>query len=172
LEDNASADGNDGPGATKESADPLVGLRYQQWLEREAKRQGDGQRAPAQRLVDFLAGRASDSLPETSYSPGVVPSRLDRWLPSGIAGRLRSGFADFDRQMRGFISHDALLIAAETRTSSPVRVCRDPVTLESVALGGLYPAGEGSGYAGGIASSAMDGEKCADSVARRLGLPV
>jgi uncharacterized FAD-dependent dehydrogenase len=146
----------------------LAGLRYQAWLERETKRHGDGQRAPAQRLEDFLAGRDSASLSECSYSPGVVPSRLDKWLPDAIARRLRAGFLEFGKNMRGFISPEALLVASETRTSSPVRILRDPDTLECPALPGLYPAGEGSGYAGGIASSAMDGERVAGTVARVL----
>ncbi|HOT61341.1 MAG TPA: FAD-dependent monooxygenase [Treponemataceae bacterium] len=143
----------------------LAGLRYQRWVEREAAQNGRGQAAPAQRLVDFLAGRDSASLPESSYSPGLVPSRLDRWLPAPIASRLASAFQTFDRSMRGFVCPDALLIAPETRTSSPVRVLRDAETGQSPAFAGLFPAGEGSGYAGGIASSAMDGEKAAELAA-------
>jgi uncharacterized FAD-dependent dehydrogenase len=146
----------------------LAGLRYQRWLEREAKRHGEGQKAPAQRLRDFIDGADSETLPECSYSPGVVPSRLDRWLPEQIADRLREGFLEFNKNMRGFISDDAIVVAAETRTSSPVRILRDGETLESPALRGLYPAGEGSGYAGGIVSSAMDGERVADAIARTL----
>lgn len=146
----------------------LAGLRYQGWLERETKRHGDGQRAPAQRLEDFIAGRDSTSLPECSYSPGVIASRLDAWLPDAIARRLRAGFLEFGKNMRGFISPEAILVASETRTSSPVRILRDPETLESAGLPGLYPAGEGSGYAGGIASSAMDGERVAGAVAKAL----
>ena len=146
----------------------LSGLRYQMWLEREAKRHGEGQKAPAQRVRDFVDGRESETLPECSYSPGVVPSRLDQWLPEPIADRLREGFLEFNKNMRGFISDDAILVAAETRTSSPVRILRDGETLESPALPELYPAGEGSGYAGGIVSSAMDGERAADAIARSL----
>ena len=148
----------------------LAGLRYQNWLERETKRHGDGQRAPAQRLTDFIAGKASESLPENSYSPGVVSSRLDQWLPGNIARRLKAAFEAFNGNMRGFIAPEALLIASETRTSSPVRVLRDGETLESPAIAGLYPAGEGSGYAGGIVSSAMDGERCASVIADKLAL--
>ena len=146
----------------------LSGLRYQMWLEREAKRHGKGQKAPAQRVRDFVDGRESETLPECSYSPGVVPSRLDQWLPEPIADRLREGFLEFNKNMRGFISDDAILVAPETRTSSPVRILRDGETLESAALRGLYPAGEGSGYAGGIVSSAMDGERIADAIAQAL----
>lgn len=143
----------------------LAGVRYQRSVEREAARNGRGQAAPAQRLVDFLSGRDSPSLPESSYSPGLVPSRLDRWLPAPISTRLATAFPTFDRSMRGFVCPDALLIAPETRTSSPVRVLRDAETGQSPAFAGLFPAGEGSGYAGGIASSAMDGEKAAELAA-------
>ncbi len=146
----------------------LAGLRWRKSLESEAKSHGSGQRAPAQRMTDFLARRASESLPECSYSPGVVPSRLDEWLPARIAGRLAEAFRDFDRSMRGFVCPEAILVAAETRTSSPVRILRDGDSLECATLPGLYPAGEGAGYAGGIVSSAMDGEKCAAACARAL----
>lgn len=138
-----------------------AGLRWRQDLEKEAKRRGDGQKAPAQRMTDFLARRESKSLPPCSYSPGVVPSRLDSWLPPQIAERLNAGFRDFDRSMHGFISEEAILVAIETRTSSPVRITRNADNLQCTTLPGLYPAGEGAGYAGGIVSSAMDGEKCA-----------
>ena len=151
-----------------DSAVPLAGLRFQQWLEHETKRHGDGQRAPAQRLVDFVAGKDSRTLPPCSYSPGVVPSRIDQWLPINIGERLRQAFAEYDKFMHGFITSEAIIVASETRTSSPVRVLRDPETLQSAALPGLYPAGEGSGYAGGIVSSAMDGEKCAEAFLRSL----
>ncbi len=146
-------------------AKELSSLRYQQWLEREAKRHGDGQRAPAQRLADFVEGRDSADLPECSYAPGVTPSRLDQWLPKPLGDRLRAGFAEFNKFLRDFVSNDAIVVGVETRTSSPVRILRDEKTLECVGLHGLFPAGEGSGYAGGIVSSAMDGERCADSVA-------
>jgi len=148
--------------------DQLGGLRFQEWLEKETKKHGDGQKAPAQRLEDFLAKRESKTLPESSYSPGLVPSRLDLWLPWHIGERLKEGFRQFGASMRGFICPEALLVASETRTSSPVRILRNPETLESEALPGLWPAGEGSGYAGGIVSSAMDGEKCAAAIAARL----
>ncbi|MBQ0167750.1 MAG: FAD-binding protein [Treponema sp.] len=119
------------------------------------------QAAPAQRLVDFLEGRLSSSLPESSYTPGLVSARLDLVLPEHISRRLKQAFRDFDRNMHGFICEEALLIAPETRTSTPVRILRDKETRESPVLKGLYPAGEGSGYAGGITSSAMDGESTA-----------
>lgn len=146
----------------------LASARFQAWLEREAflRAGSNGQTAPAQRLVDFLARRASKSLPESSYTAGLFPSRLDEWLPSHIETRLREAMPEFDRSMRGLVSEDALLIAPETRTSSPVRILRNPETLECEGLPGLFPAGEGSGYAGGISSSAMDGERAASAVVR------
>ena len=126
------------------------------------------QAAPAQRLVDFLAGRLSSTLPKSSYTPGLVSVRLDKILPAHIADRLKQAFLTFDRSMKGFIDKDALLIAPETRTSTPVRILRDAETLQSVCLKRLYPAGEGAGYAGGIVSSAMDGEKAAEKCAEML----
>jgi uncharacterized FAD-dependent dehydrogenase len=139
----------------------LAGVRFQRWLERETKRHGQGQAAPAQRLEDFIDGRDSSHLPDSSYSPGLIPSRLDRWLPEQIGSRLREAFVEFNQFMKGFVCPEAIVVASETRTSSPVRILRDPETLECPALPGLYPAGEGSGYAGGIVSSALDGENCA-----------
>lgn len=144
----------------------LLGLFYQDWLEKEAKKQGLGQKAPAQRMKDFIEGRYSETLPSCSYAPGLVSSRLDLWLPLPLVQKLQVAFAEFNKCMRGFIAEDALLVAVETRTSSPVRIVRDKENLECLGLKGLYPAGEGSGYAGGIVSSAMDGERVADSIAR------
>ncbi len=149
-------------------ADPLCGLRYQRFLEHEAKEQGKGQKAPAQRMTDFVSHMPSRKLPETSYAPGVVASRLDLWIPGHITKRLIKAFRFFDTRMHGFLSDKAVLIAIETRTSSPVRITRDPQTLEVLGIGGLYAAGEGSGYAGGIVSSAMDGQAIASAVAARL----
>ncbi len=143
----------------------LAGLLYRTWLEQETKTHGQAQKAPCQVLTDFLEHKDSLEIPKTSYTPGIVPSRLDQWLPPQIENRLEQAFKDFDKNMKGFISDQALLIASETRTSTPVRILRDKDTLESVILKGLYPAGEGSGYSGGIVSSAMDGEKCADKIA-------
>ncbi len=139
----------------------LAGIRYQEKLEHDAKKHGRGQAAPAQRLADFIGEKASATLPDCSYTPGVVPSRLDQWLPPRIAERLREAFTEFNKFMKGFVAPEAIIVGVETRTSSPVRILRDPETFESTAVKGLYPAGEGSGYAGGIVSSAMDGEKTA-----------
>ena len=120
-------------------------------------------------MVDFVNSRGSDSLPATSYPPGIHPARIDRLLPKGIARRLQEGFKDFDRKNRGFLTNDAILIGAETRTSSPVRIPRDHETLTHISVPGLYPCGEGAGYAGGIVSAAIDGDNVATAVAKVLG---
>ncbi len=136
----------------------LAGLLARTWLEEETCRRGDGrQKAPAQRLVDYLARKESCDLPRTSYAPGVVVSRLDEWLPPQLNDRLSEAFRIFDGKMKGYISDEALIIASETRTSTPVRILRDRTSGASPVIKGLYPAGEGSGYSGGIVSSAMDG---------------
>ena len=145
---------------------PLAGLRFQQQLERLAYEQvGDRQVAPAQRLSDFVAGRRSGSLPRCSYVPGVAPTRVDRWLPEFMSAALRGGFVSFGRKIRGFVTDQALVVGVESRTSSPVRIPRDPLTLMHPCVQGLFPAGEGAGYAGGIVSAAIDGERCADRAA-------
>ena len=126
------------------------------------------QAAPAQRLVDFLAGRKSENLPETTYTPGIVSVDLNKLFPAHISERLKQGFTDFNKQMQGFICENALLIAPETRTSTPVRIVRNKETFESDFLENLFPCGEGSGYSGGIVSSAMDGENTAKKVAEKL----
>jgi len=146
----------------------LAGLYWRAHIEREAKLHGKGQAAPAQRIKDFLSHRKSESLPPTSFTPGIVASRLDEWLPPHIEARLEKAFSDFNKTMRGFISPDALLIAVETRTSTPVRILRDKETGECVSVARLYPAGEGSGYSGGIVSSAMDGERAASLIAEQI----
>ena len=126
------------------------------------------QAAPAQRLVDFLAGRKSETLPETTYTPGIVSVDLNELFPAHISERLKQGFTDFNKQMQGFICENALLIAPETRTSTPVRIVRNKETFESDFLENLFPCGEGSGYSGGIVSSAMDGENTAKKVSEKL----
>lgn len=143
----------------------LSGLKFQQQFEELARQYGgEHQIAPAQRVADFVAGRASGTLPSTSYIPGIVPSRLDRWMPRFIAEGLRAGIATFGRRMRGFVTSDAVVVGVESRTSSPVRIPRDPATLMHPDVGGLFPSGEGAGYAGGIISAALDGERIADRV--------
>ncbi len=149
---------------------PLAGLHFQQQLEELARREGgDRQVAPAQRVADFVAGRASASLPATSYIPGIVPSRLDRWLPPFIAEGLRAGLQTFGRRMRGFVTNEAAVVGVESRTSTPVRIPRDPVRLMHPEMEGLFPAGEGAGYAGGIISAALDGERIAEAVRAYVG---
>ena len=148
---------------------PLAGLRCRQALEREAfNHAGGGQTAPAQRVTDFLEGRASQDLPESSFIPGLYASNLAAWLPRAIGPRLCEGLKAFEGKMRGFVTREAVLVGVESRTSAPVRIPRDRETLQHVTLQGLYPCGEGAGYAGGILSSAIDGENCAEAVARAL----
>lgn len=138
--------------------DPLRGLAFQEELERMAFEHGGPQaQAPAQRLKDFVEGKASKDLPACSYLPGMVPSRLDEWLPAHIGKRLQQGFRDFDKKYPGFLTNDAVILGVESRSSSAVRIPRDPETLQSVSTPLLYPCGEGAGYAGGITSSALDG---------------
>lgn len=152
--------------ARADGCEALAGLYWRTWLEHETKLHGKGQAAPAQRMEDFLAHRASTDLPPSSYTPGVVPSRLDEWLPPQLSERISQGFLNFNKDMKGYISGSALMIAGETRTSTPVRVLRNKETFESESLRGLYPAGEGSGYSGGIVSSAMDGENACQAILR------
>ena len=148
-----------------EGQDALSMMRYQEELERMCWQQGNmKQTAPAQRMSDFVNGRLSYDLPRTSYAPGVISSPLHFWLPKPISKRLQEGFKAFGRQRHGFLTNEALMIGVETRTSAPVRITRDPETLCSIAVRGLYPAGEGAGYAGGIVSAAIDGERAADMV--------
>jgi uncharacterized FAD-dependent dehydrogenase len=137
---------------------PLRGLAFQEELERKAFEHGGPQAAaPAQRMQDFVEGRTSRDLPPCSYLPGIVPSRLDQWLPPHIGRRLQQGFRDFDRKYPGFLTNDAVILGVESRSSSAVRIPRDRETMQSVSTPWLYPCGEGAGYAGGITSSALDG---------------
>ena len=149
--------------------DPLCMMHLQAAIEQATWIQGGKrQTAPAQRMTDFVSGRLSHNLPQTSYSPGVVVSPLHFWMPKFLSKRLQEGFQIFGRRSRGFLSQEAVVIASETRTSSPVRIIRDAETLQSPSLPGLFPCGEGAGYAGGIVSSAVDGERCAEAVCRYL----
>jgi uncharacterized FAD-dependent dehydrogenase len=149
------------------AAGPLAGVAFQRQIEEAAFRTGGGAfRAPAQRLGDFLAGRASGSLPRTSYHPGVAPARLEEVFPPFVIEALRAGLAALTRRLPGFLHPEAVLVATETRTSAPVRMPRDPVTLQSLSVQGVYPAGEGAGYAGGIVSAALDGARVAEAILR------
>ena len=146
--------------------DPLRGLAFQEELERLAFEHGGPQaQAPAQRLRDFVEGKASKDLPACSFLPGIIPSRLDQWLPAHIGKRLQQGFRDFDKKYPGFLTNDAVIVGVESRSSSAVRIPRDPETLQSVSTPNLYPCGEGAGYAGGITSSALDGINAALKIA-------
>jgi len=148
------------------TAGSLGGLIHQRTLERTAFEHTDGQMvAPAQRLVDFVANRASSSLPPCSYPPGVAASPLHQWLPEPICRRLQAAFKAFGHKMKGFLTNDAVVVGVESRTSSPVRIPRNPRTLQHGSLPGLFPCGEGAGYAGGIVSCAVDGERVAAAVA-------
>jgi uncharacterized FAD-dependent dehydrogenase len=147
----------------------LAGLAFQGELEQLAFQQGNnGVVAPAQRLTDFINRKLSGSLPECSYYPGCVSSRLDEWLPKGITDRLIKGFIEFDKKMKGFVTNESQILGVESRTSSPVRIPRDPESLQHIKFSGLFPCGEGAGYAGGIVSSAVDGERCAEAVSNYL----
>ena len=145
----------------------LKGLAFQQHLEHLAYQHGgEPSLAPAQRLKDFVEGRQSKSLPACSYLPGMVSSRLDEWLPAHIGKRLQQGFRDFDRKYRGFLTNEAVILGVESRSSSAVRIPRNLDTLQSISTPGLYPCGEGAGYAGGITSCALDGINVALAIVR------
>jgi uncharacterized FAD-dependent dehydrogenase len=151
------------------SSGEMAGLEFQKELEREAwKNGGHTQRAPAQRLADFVAGNSSGSLPKVSYFPGVTSSPLYNWLPKAIGRRLRDGFRLFGQLMHGYLTNEAVVLGVESRTSSPLRIPRDPEKLHHIRISGLYPCGEGSGYSGGIVSSAVDGMRAAEAIAQKI----
>ncbi|UKK54631.1 NAD(P)/FAD-dependent oxidoreductase [Prevotella sp. E2-28] len=152
--------------ASEKNTDPLAMMHYQEELERMCWQQGNmKQTAPAQRMGDFVNGKLSYDLPRSSYAPGLVSSPLHFWMPKPIATRLQQGFRTFGKQAHGFLTNEAVMIAVETRTSSPVRIVRDNETLMHVQVEGLFPCGEGAGYAGGIVSAGVDGERCAEMCA-------
>ena len=147
----------------------LAMMRFQEKLEQICRQQGNmRQTAPSQRMVDFTRKKLSYDLPVTSYSPGLVSSPLHFWMPSFLSERLSKGFQLFGKSSRGFLTNEAVMIAVETRTSSPVRIVRDKDTLQHLTVEGLFPCGEGAGYAGGIVSAGIDGERCAEAVAHYL----
>jgi uncharacterized FAD-dependent dehydrogenase len=145
----------------------MAGIAFQETIERSAKAAGGnaalGQIAPAQRAADYLSGKISADLPETSYFPGLNAAPLHELLPKPVTSRIREGLRLFDRQIRGYASREALLLGFETRTSSPLRIPRDAESLQHPQIAGLFPCGEGAGYAGGIVSAALDGLKCAEA---------
>ncbi|MDR0758016.1 MAG: NAD(P)/FAD-dependent oxidoreductase [Tannerella sp.] len=148
---------------------PLALMYFQEQLERVCRLNGGmRQTAPAQRMTDFMNRQNTSTLPLSSYTPGLVSSPLHLWMPPFIADRLREGFRHFNSVSRGFLSREAVMIGVETRTSSPVRILRNPDTMQHVTLRGLFPCGEGAGYAGGIVSSAIDGECCAERVSEYM----
>lgn len=148
---------------------PLKMMHYQQDIEGAFSKAASGlQTAPAQRMTDFIDGRQSSDLPRSSYAPGIFPGRVDELLPSPVASRLQKGFADFGRKARGFLTSEAIVIGPETRTSAPVRIPRDSETRSHINIKGLYPAGEGAGYAGGIVSAAIDGINTARALAAKI----
>lgn len=150
----------------EDAQDPLVCLRFQQAVEQTCfKATGDNQKVPAQRLMDFVEGKTSESFPRSSYFPGIESARLDLLLPAFVAQRLQKAFRAFDKKMPGFLTNDAVVHAPESRTSSPVLIPRDPEKLHHVDITNLYPCAEGAGYAGGIVSAAIDGMKCMAKVA-------
>ena len=152
-----------------EGDDVLRVLHYQEQLERTCWQQaGMKQTAPAQRMTDFVNGKLSFDLPRSSYAPGLISSPLHFWLPKSVASRLQQGFKTFGRQAHGFLTNEAVMIAVETRTSSPVRIVRDAESLQHVRVKGLFPCGEGAGYAGGIVSAGVDGERCAEKCAQYM----
>jgi len=148
---------------------PLAMMTFQESLEKQCWIAGNmRQTAPAQRMDDFVNGRLSYNLPKSSYSPGLISSPLHFWLPQFITKRLKEGFLKFGKTSHGFLTNEAILIGVETRTSSPVRIIRDRDTLQHITVQGLFPCGEGAGYAGGIVSAGVDGERCAEAVANYL----
>ena len=147
----------------------LAMMRLQEQLERLCWLQGNmKQTAPAQRMADFCNKRLSSSLPESSYVPGLIASPLHFWMPPFIANRLAQGFRQFGKSSHGFLTNEAVMIGVETRTSAPVRIVRDRDTLQHVRLQGLFPCGEGAGYAGGIVSAGVDGERCAEAASHYI----
>ncbi len=148
---------------------PLSMMYFQQIVEKQCWQQGNmKQTAPSQRMADFVNNRLSYDLPKSSYAPGLISSPLHFWMPSFVAKRLQEGFKTFGKNAHGFLTNEATLIAMETRTSSPVRIVRDRETLQHVRIQGLFPCGEGAGYAGGIVSAGVDGERCAEMCAEYL----
>lgn len=145
---------------------PLAMLRFQEELEQQCWMQGNRrQTAPAQRMVDFTRRKLSYDLPSSSYSPGLISSPLHFWMPEFISSRLQKGFEHFGRTSRGFLTNEATVIGVETRTSAPIRIIRNRETLQHITVSGLFPCGEGAGYAGGIVSAGIDGERCAEAAA-------
>ncbi|MFA5780807.1 MAG: FAD-binding protein, partial [Bacteroidales bacterium] len=147
---------------------PLAGLKFQEKIEKAAFIAGGSNlSAPAQRMIDFTEKKLSANLNKTSYHPGIISFPLHEFLPSFICECMQEAFKMFNKKMKGYLTNEATLLGVETRTSSPVRILRNPVSLEHIQIKSLYPCGEGAGYAGGIVSSAIDGERCAESAVKK-----
>ena len=156
-------------GTIQDLKSPLAMMEFQEYLERIAWIQGNRrQTAPAQRMSDFVNRRLSYDLPNTSYAAGLISTPIHFWMPQFITSRLKQGFLNFGKSSHGFLTNEATMIGVETRTSSPVRILRDRETLQHIRLQGLFPCGEGAGYAGGIVSAGIDGERCAEMLAQYL----
>ena len=169
AQENADGKAIDGKSADELLSDPLSMMYFQQILEKQCWQQGNmKQTAPSQRMADFVNNRLSYDLPKSSYAPGLISSPLHFWMPDFVSKRLQEGFKTFGKNAHGFLTNEAILIATETRTSSPVRIVRDRETLQHVRIKGLFPCGEGAGYAGGIVSAGVDGERCAEMCAQYL----
>ena len=148
----------------------LAGMEFQKSIEQKAwQLAGNSQKVPAQKMVDFTQNKISTNIPKTSYVPGTTSVEMGQVFPGFLTQILREGFVEFGKSMRGFLTNEAILHAPESRTSSPVRIPRDSLTYEHVQIKGLYPCGEGAGYAGGIISAAIDGEKCALMIKESIG---
>ncbi|QAA80536.1 FAD-binding protein [Aequorivita sp. H23M31] len=151
--------------------DPFVCLDYQKYVEKRCwEAGGKSQMVPAQRMIDFVEGKISSDFPKTSYQPGIVSADLNEVLPPLLSKKLKKAFVLFGKKMKGYYTNEAVLHAPESRTSSPISIPRDPLTLEHVEIKGLYPCGEGAGYAGGIISAAIDGINCVDAIAKKESL--
>jgi len=145
--------------------DPFALLDFQQQVEQTAFKYGGGNLvAPGQRMVDFVQRKVSNSLPDNSYKPGTRSVNLDEVLPNFVASALRGALPVFGKKMKGYYTNEAILVGVESRTSSPIRIPRDKVSLQHPQISGLYPCGEGAGYAGGIVSAAIDGMNCVDAI--------
>ena len=151
---------------------PLAAMHYQQMVEQKAFEIGGGKLvAPAQRMADFVAGKVSSTMPDCSYLPGIHSAQISDVLPAAVNAALKKAVVDFGKKMKGYYTNEAVLVATESRTSSPVRIPRDKDTLQHVQIKGLYPCAEGAGYAGGIVSAAIDGERCAEMAAKTTLVP-
>ena len=146
----------------------LAAMKFQSMVEQNAFNISKSLVAPSQRIMDFLSKKVSTTLPDCSYQPGIISASLDEVLPDFVAASLRDALHAFGKKMKGYLTNEAVMVATESRTSSPVRIPRDKENLQHIQISGLYPCGEGAGYAGGIVSAAIDGENCAEKIVTRI----